>query len=166
VLIWRGWLRDGQRGRAKDKTVAQFDLDGKKAAAQIKIAISQAKIFVGGRVFLDLERRSFRLGEEFEVARVNFDSAGWEIRVDHAFGADDDIAGDADDILAAQVRGDIHFFGGEIIGMKDDLRDAVAIAKVDEQDAAVIAVFFDPAIEGDCLAGVIFAKFTAGVGAT
>ncbi len=50
--------------------------------------------------------------------------------------------------------------------MKDNLSNAVTIAQIDEQDAAVIAILLDPAIERDALTGVLSAKFTTGVGAS
>jgi hypothetical protein len=45
------------------------------------------------------------------------------------------------------------------------LRDAVAVAQIEEDEVAVIAAAVDPAHEGDGLAGVGGAEFAAGVGA-
>ena len=43
-------------------------------------------------------------------------------------------------------------FSGRVGGIEDDLGDAVAVAEVDEQAAAVVAVGVDPAAEGDGVA--------------
>ena len=54
--------------------------------------------------------------------------------------------------------------GGRRIGrIEHDLRHAVAVAQVDEQPAAVVAVAVDPAAEGDFLANMFAAQFAAGV---
>jgi hypothetical protein len=50
-------------------------------------------------------------------------------------------------------------------GRNDDLRDAVVVAQVDEEDAAEVALVVDPAREADGLAGVGGAQVVAGVGA-
>ena len=53
----------------------------------------------------------------------------------------------------------------ESSGIEDDLRDALAVAQVDEDAAAVIAVARDPAEEDDLLALVRRAQLAAVVGA-
>ena len=53
--------------------------------------------------------------------------------------------------------------GAAVGRVEHDLRHAVAVAEVDEQAAAVVAVGVDPAAEGDGLADVSVAKFAAGV---
>ena len=47
--------------------------------------------------------------------------------------------------------------------MDHDLRDAVVVAEVDEEDAAVVAEAEHPAGEADGLAGVLLAELVAGV---
>ena len=81
-----------------------------------------------------------------------------------------DDAADADDPLAAQrpARASCAFAGaspwpGEL-GVEDDLRDALAVAQVDEDAAAVVAVARDPAEEDDLLALVGRAELAAVVG--
>jgi len=49
------------------------------------------------------------------------------------------------------------------VGIEDELRETVAVAEVDKNEAAVIAVGMDPTGEFDGLADVGFAKLAAGV---
>ena len=51
------------------------------------------------------------------------------------------------------------------VGIEDDLRDAVAVAQVDEDAAAVVAAARDPAEEHDLFADVGRAQVAAAVGA-
>ena len=51
-----------------------------------------------------------------------------------------------------------------VVGLEDDLREAVAVAQVDEDLIVVAAVGVDPAVEGDGLADVRVAQFAASVG--
>ena len=53
--------------------------------------------------------------------------------------------------------------GRRVGRIEDDLRHAVAVAQVDEQAAAVVAVAVDPAAERDRLADVFGAQFAAGM---
>jgi poly-gamma-glutamate capsule biosynthesis protein CapA/YwtB (metallophosphatase superfamily) len=50
-----------------------------------------------------------------------------------------------------------------LLGTEDDLGEAFAVAKIDEDDAAVVTAGIDPAGEGDGLADVAFAKLIAEV---
>ena len=50
------------------------------------------------------------------------------------------------------------------VGLEDDLRDAVAVAQIDEDAAAVIAAGRDPADQDDALADVAGAQGAAVVG--
>ena len=52
---------------------------------------------------------------------------------------------------------------GAGLGLEDDLRDAVAVAKVDEDQAAEVAPGVDPAVERDRLADVLLRQFPAGM---
>ena len=53
-----------------------------------------------------------------------------------------------------------------VVGLEDDLRQAVAVAQVDEDLIVVGPVAVDPAVEDDGLADVRFAQFAAGVRAS
>ena len=50
-----------------------------------------------------------------------------------------------------------------IVGFEDDLRQAVAVAEIDEDLIAVRAKGIHPAIEDDGLSDMRFAQFAAGV---
>ena len=67
-----------------------------------------------------------------------------------------------DDGFLGQMRERVLESGG---GRDDDLRDAVVVAQVDEEDAAEIALVVDPAREADGFPGVRGAQVVAGVGA-
>ena len=54
---------------------------------------------------------------------------------------------------------------GVFLGAEDALGEALAVAEVDEDDAAVVAGGIDPADERDGLADVVGAEFVAVVGA-
>lgn len=76
--------------------------------------------------------------------------------------AGDDFAGDAEDVFAAYGAG-----GGVRIGVAfgadDDLDDAVAVAEVEEDQAAVVAAAVYPAAELDAASDVFSAQGAAGV---
>ena len=113
-------------------------------------------------VVLDRERRRLGLGEHLDRFDADLDLAGRELVVDHV-AARADLAGDADAPLAAQVARDI--VGRLVEGLvEDELRDAVAVAQVDEHAAAVIAVRLDPPGQDDLLADIASAELAAAMG--
>ena len=131
-------------------------------AAQVEEAVLEARFL--GRVVLgeDVHRQRFAGAELVVAGDVELDFAGGEVGVHRAFGAGADVALDADDGFLGQMR-DVVLEGGG--GRDDDLRDAVVVAQVDEEDAAEVALVMDPAREADGLAGVRGAQVVAGVGA-
>ncbi len=69
---------------------------------------------------------------------------------------------DADDVLVAQLaRARLELGAG--LGLEDDLGEAVAVAEVDEDQAAEIAPGVDPAVEDDGLPDVARGQFAAGM---
>jgi hypothetical protein len=58
------------------------------------------------------------------------------------------------------MRGNIHLFGAEIVGVKHDLRDTVTITQINEKNATVIAVAFYPTVKSDRLSGVSGSQIT------
>ena len=72
-------------------------------------------------------------------------------------------AADADHPLAAQRFGDLVRLGRGV-GVEHDLRDAVAVAQIDERDRAVVAAIGHPAEQHDLLADVGGAERAAAMG--
>src|SRR6185503_9621418 len=101
---------------------------------------------------------------------ADFDFTGGELDVlaalaffvDAAFG---DFAGDADDPLAAQPPRLVARRHAALVGVEDDLREAVAVAQVDQHHAAVVAIVVNPAGEFHFFAEVGDAQLPARVGA-
>jgi len=48
--------------------------------------------------------------------------------------------------------------------MKDNLRDPVAVAQVDEEEASQVAILLYPAVEGDPFAAIGCGQFATGGG--
>ena len=93
----------------------------------------------------------------------DLDLAAREVRIHRAFGARPHETRHADDEFVAQL-----FRNGEdlgAIGIADDLHQTLAIAQVDENDAAVIAAPMHPAADGHRLGQALAIHATAVVGA-
>ena len=130
-------------------------------AAQVEVTVREAQVFVAD-FLVEREGRHLGLVEHGQRVGDEFDFAGGQRGVGLAFQTRRDLAGDGDDILRAQpvrLPGD----GGVFLGPEDDLRDAGAVAQVDEDDAAVVAARIDPAGEGNGLAHVGGAELVARV---
>ena len=128
-------------------------------AAQIQIAVAQPHLFRDRRVLVDRERRRLRVVQQPDLAGGDLDLAGLDLRIDRFFRAEIDAAGNPDDKLRAQALG--HFIR---LVADDGLRDAVAVADVEEHDAAEIADAVDPSHDDDVFAGIGGGQFAAGVG--
>ena len=108
--------------------------------------MAQAEGLVDRGVVVEREGRRQGSGEVVETADGDLDLAGREGGVDVLGAAADDLAGDADDVLGAElVGGGVGFGSG--VGMEDELDETGAVAEVDEDDAAVVAAGVDPAGE-------------------
>ena len=128
-------------------------------AAEVEEAEFEAEVFVeGGGV--EWEGEDVGGVEDFECVGDDFDFAGGEFWVFGALEAWGDCAGDADDVFWAEVVG-CGGGVGEFFWAEDDLGDAVLVAEVGEDDAAVVASGVHPAGKGDREAGVGFAEFVA-----
>ena len=86
-------------------------------------------------------------------AATHLDLAGGQVRVPHALGAIAHRAGDADHPLAAELLRR-RVGRRRVLGVEHDLHDALAVAKVDERDAAVVAAVGHPPAERHLVAGV------------
>ena len=136
--------------------------------AEVQVAVAEAEVFVGERPLLlvrrDRERQRLGRVEDVQVAHAHFDFARRQLRVDGLLGAVVHNAFHRDDVLTAQPLG--LFVGGLVVlGREDDLREAVAVAEVDEDEATEVAPRIDPPLQDDLLADVGRLQFAAGVGA-
>ncbi len=113
-----------------------------RLAAQIEEAILQAEIFRVVGFAEDGDGQFLGFGEDFDLGGIDFDRAGCELGVGRAVGALAHLAIDADDPLGAQFFGHLE---GRAVGIGDDLGQAVMVAQVDEEHAAVVADAVDPA---------------------
>ena len=106
---------------------------------------------------------SVRLILETRHLDDHLDRAGRDLRVRLAPGAD--LAADGDDILQVQALGGRGELGAGVLGVEDELRDPVPVAKVNEdQPGGLLSSGVDPAGELDGLALVLLAELAGGVG--
>ena len=127
-------------------------------AAQIEIAIAQARLFVRGQFVFDHERRRLRRVQNAQLAGDDFDFAGGEIGIrflplHHA-------PGDGDDKFRAQFLG-ARVRGGVLLLVEDNLRQARAVAQINKNQIAEVAPPVDPAHQDDVFVGVSGAKIAA-----
>ncbi len=131
-------------------------------AAQIEVTIAQARFL---RVFLIAKhhQRQFLGGaQNFQITHEDLDLTGRQFRV-HQFGVTC-LNGAVDADTPFGTHG-FHLRKNWAIGVAQDLSDAIVIAQIDEQDAAVIADPVDPARQANGLAHVGFIKVSAGMAA-
>ena len=131
-------------------------------AAQVEITVREAQVLVAD-FLVERERRHLGLVEHGQGVGDEFDLARGQRGVGLALQTRGDLAGDGDDILRAQavgLPGHLRVF----LGPEDDLGDALAVAQVDENDAAVVAARIDPTGQRGGLAHVGGAELGAGMG--
>ena len=129
--------------------------------AQVEVAISEPELLVGlGPVHL--ERRRGRGVVDDQVLDADLDGTGLEPGVLLAGQAGGDRAFHADHVLVAQLAGAGLELGAGL-GLEDDLGDAVAVAQVDEDQAAEVAPGVHPAVQDDGISHVVYRQFTAGM---
>ena len=144
--------------------VAQDQSVLKGLAPQVEVTVMEPDVLVGQVIaeLGDLERRRRAGIQDAGRGHLEFDGPGRELRVRHARGPGDHFAGDAQDVFAAEVVGDGH--EGRVVGLDDDLGEAVAVAEVHEDLVVVTPVGIHPPVQGDGLPDVGIAEFAAGVG--
>ncbi len=138
--------------------VADAERALERRAAEVEVAILEAFFLRGVEVVLDLEGRGVGLVEDRELDRVDLDLAGRQARV-HVRAAAEDRAADADDPLGSERLREVMRLLREIavareLRVEDDLRDALTVAQIDEDAAAMVAVARHPSEQDDFLAGV------------
>ena len=136
-----------------------------RGPTQIEVAMLEPQFFVRHVLSIGVRRNGRRqaLVEQLEAGDPQFDLAGRQLRVGHSGRPLGDFAGHLDHVLGAQRFAFVDDRLRRIGRVEHDLRHAVAIAQVDEQTAAVVAVAVDPAAKRDFLANVFATQFAAGV---
>ncbi len=118
---------------------------------------------LGDVVVIDLERRRQRGIQDLDVVREDLDLTADQPGVDRAFRARADPPGNADDVFVAQLLGGSKCLGA--VRITYHLNQALAVAQVDEDDAAVVATPVHPAADSDGLAKSFAVDEAAIVGA-
>jgi len=147
-----------------DDAVAQLEISLGFRAAKVEKAILQTQVLA--RLILGRWQKWRRGGaiEDGQLIDAKLNLAGRQFRIGRSFGPSRDFAGDLQDPFAADRFGELEVFGAAF-GRDDDLRLAVAVAQIDEEDALVVAIGIDPAAERDGLADVRGSELAAGVSA-
>ena len=113
-------------------------------------------------LLVELERRRERRVENLDLVRQHLDLARGELRIDGARRPAPDLAAHPQDKLVADALG----AGKRIrpVRIADHLHEPLAIAQIDEDDAAMIAAAMSPAAEGHRLADERGSELAAVVG--
>ena len=136
--------------------MAQDQIVPLAGAAQVQVAILEAKSFVHGCLFVDVERRRLRLGEHFQFVGEQFNGPRGQLGVGGSCRTDADFAAHGDDKLSPQFSGDDVGSGGAV-RVEDHLGQAVAVAEIDEYEAAMVTTTVHPTIQHHLAAGVLYA---------
>ena len=120
------------------------------AAPQVEVAVAQTRLLADLSGVLgvvgDLEGQRRGGVENLDVGDDDLDLAGGQVRVGVALGPGAHLPGDGQDVLGAQVVGDLL--------ADDDLGDPRGVPQVDEGHASVVTTSIHPSGEGDDLADV------------
>jgi hypothetical protein len=95
---------------------------------------------------------------------VHLDVTGGQLGIAHVRGTGDDVALDEENGLRTHRLRARQDFGGRPARPKGDLDQAVAIAQIEEHDAAKVAAPVDPAAQLHLLSDVLLAKLAAAMG--
>ena len=137
--------------------MAKADVVLQARPPQIEVAVLEPHVLRHRVVFRDLKWRRLRFVQHANLAREHFHFAGGELRIDRVFRSPLHRARHPDDELGAQPLRHGH---QRVVLADDDLRDARAVADVDEGDAAQIANAVHPSEEHDVGADVARAQRT------
>ena len=121
------------------------------------------RLVEAGLLLVDVERRHLRRVEHDEPIDRDLDLAGRQLGVGVPFGPMPHGALDLHDPLAAGRLGRRVGVRG-VLGVRDHLRDAVAIAQVEEGEVAVIAPSMHPPGQRHALADVLGTQLATGMG--
>ena len=132
---------------------AQDDVALHLRAAQIHVAVLQARVLRDIDVLFHGERRRFGFVENPDLGGHHLHLAGGHIGIDGFLGAEGDDALDGDHVLGAHLFGALVNRGVHVL-MEDGLRVTGAVAHIDEDHRAVIAAAVRPSHQKDRLARI------------
>ena len=118
-------------------------------AAQVEVAIAQPHLFAD--VLIELKRQRLGAVEDFELLAQHLDLARLQVGVRRARRPHPHHPGDLEHELVAHALGHREHRG--LVGIEDDLQQPLAIAQIDENDAAMVAAAMRPAGHRDDLPG-------------
>ncbi len=147
--------------QALDHLIAEHDVAMHPLAPQIDEAVFEADILGIFLLARDRQRQFVGAALHDGGAGEDLDLAGRQIGIDRPFAARLDLAVDRHDAFELQP---VEQLQRVAILIGDDLGDAVMIAQIDEQHAAMIALLVDPARKADGLADILLAERGAIVG--
>ncbi|CUX13362.1 conserved hypothetical protein [Agrobacterium genomosp. 5 str. CFBP 6626] len=142
--------------RALDDVLVQ------RFAAKIEEAVLQANVFRVLRLAEDRQRQFLGNAQNLDFLCVKLDLAGRHALVDGVLRARLDQTVDADDPFATHRFGNLE---GRAIRIGHNLRDAIMVAKVDEENAAMISHAVNPTGKANGFANVGLAESGTGVAA-
>jgi hypothetical protein len=142
------------------RAVPQHDVLLHARAAEVQVPVLQTDVLRHRRIVGDGKRRRLRVVEETDLRRGDLDLTGRNLRVDRVGGPRLDPAEHRHHELRAQA---LRLRHERIVVADDDLRDAVAIAQVEEQQRAEIADAVDPSEQHDVAPDVGGRQRAAGV---
>jgi hypothetical protein len=144
-----------------DDLGAGHDVGVQRLAAQIEEAVLEANVL--GILLLagDRHRQFLGAAEHGDPAGEDLDRAGGEVGVHGRGVAGLHLALDGDDAFDAQRLQDRQ---RRAVAIGHDLGDAVMVAQIDEEHAAMVALAVDPARQADALPGLGGRERAAGVG--
>ena len=153
-LILEEALLDHAAADARNHLRAQHDVRVNFFAAEIEKAIAQALLFGDLLRARHLKRQRFGRRQHLEAVGHDLDAAGRQRRVDVFVGAGEHLARHTDHAFQPDGFGGLERLG---IRREHDLRDAVVIAQIDEQQMAVVALPVNPAGQANVLSDVLWA---------
>ena len=142
---------------AHDEVVLHF------RTAQIDVAVFQTDVFIDIDAVFDVEWGGLRFVQDAKLGNDDFHLAGLHLRVDSFFASLSDLAFDSEDeFTAAGFRLVECFF--PVLWAHDELYNTASVAKVDENETAMVTTGIHPACQCQFFAAVIFCYQTASAG--
>ncbi len=138
--------------------VAQADIVLHLFTAQIDIAIAQADIFPCPVIFGNLKRDNIRCTLKFCLGDIDLNLTGIHFRIHSFICAGFHLAGNRHDRFVAPV---FHFCQQWRVFLNHTLGQTKRIAQINEEHAAMVTNFMDPAGKFNGFANLVFTKLGA-----